>query len=206
MQEMIDKTISWPTLPMSVLLIVCCFYWLMVILGMFDLDIFDLDLDTEIDASSPIGIGFVGLRFLNIGNVPLMLWLSVFGLSGWLISMLLANEVTPVEWREIATAIGRNVGLALVATKIITQPLRGRFDPIEPHRSQDLLGQQCVVTSTTASPEFGQARYVTEAAPLILTIRTASETLPRDTVVEIIDYLPERSTYIVKAVHSGQEV
>ena len=63
-----------------------------------------------------------------------------------------------------------------------------------------------MVTSTSASAQFGQALYQTEASPLILNIRAETEDIPRDSVVQIIDYNPDTTTYIVRPVHSGEEV
>jgi hypothetical protein len=61
----------------------------MVILGALDLDVLDLDLD--VDTGQDLGwfpsVGLVALRFLNVGPIPLMIWLSIFALSLWIISV-----------------------------------------------------------------------------------------------------------------------
>ncbi len=80
MSEFLQSCFEWPTLPASVLMVICMLYWLSVILGLMDFDLLDFDLDFEIGTESPsiLDFGFIGLRFLNLGEVPVMLWMSIF--------------------------------------------------------------------------------------------------------------------------------
>ena len=74
---------------------------------------------------------------LNIGSVPIMLWTSMFALAFWLTAMLLVKP-TPVEsMTHVIVAVLRNALIAVAATKLLTQPLRGRFDVVE-HRCRRL--------------------------------------------------------------------
>lgn len=201
MDRVLENSVQWPTFPLTVLLLVCCLYWLIVILGFFDVDVFDLDLDmeAEFDLGSPAGIGFYSLKFLNLGKVPLMLWASIFALSGWLASMLLDHTPRPDTTAAIAAAIGRSVGVALVATKLLTTPLKGRFDQTPLPQASDFIGCDCTITSMTATADFGQATLDTQAAPLRLNVRTRGETIPAGSTGRIVDYDPETNTYVVGA-------
>ncbi|MEO2035117.1 MAG: hypothetical protein ABGZ35_23810, partial [Planctomycetaceae bacterium] len=166
MQIFYEHCLEWPTLPFSVVLSVGLFYWCLVIFGLFDIDFFDIDLDWDVETSSPLSVGFVGLKFLNIGNVPVMLWATCFAFTGWMLSMQFDHEPPPITFPEITAALARNTGLAILATKILTNPLRGKFDPPQPNRVQDLLGQTCTITSKHVSQRFGQAKLDVGAAPL----------------------------------------
>lgn len=204
MQQFLDATISGPTLPITILLIAVCLYWLMVIIGAADTEFLDFDIETpeadvDIDAHAPMSIGFASLKFLNIGTVPLMLWLTALALPMWVTSMLLDHAPTPETPGEILGALARNLGIGLVAAKLITQPLRGRFDPIEPNQARHMIGTTCTIDSTTATPEFGRARYKTEGAPLVLHVRTEHETLTQGQIARIVDYDPHRHVYFVTA-------
>lgn len=199
MTDFFTRCFDWPTLPMTVGVLICCGYWLLVILGLLDLDTFDLDLDIDVEPSfAGTGIGFLSLRFLNLGNVPLMLWLSVFTLSGWLISMWIDQLPRSDVLADLAVAVGRNCGLALVATKLLTNPMRGRFDPQQPNRVEELLGRIGTVASREVTEKHGQVRVDAEAAPLLLNVRSRSETLKKNESAVLVDYLPEQRVYLVE--------
>jgi hypothetical protein len=172
-------------------------------LGIFTTDVldFDLDFDVDIDADpSVLQFGFIPLKFLNIGSVPTMLWLSVFALVGWMTSRLWNSPQThPVwNWSTDPQAIFRDFGIAMILTKLITQPLRGRFDPIEPNKAVDLIGRKCVVLTSEVTTAFGEAELATDAAPLRLKIRNSDGTLSKGDVVEIVDVREQDNIYFVK--------
>lgn len=206
MQEFVNACFSGPALPASILLILVSIYWLFVIVGALDFDLFDFDFDADMDADGEVlSVGFVTLRFLNLGEVPLMLWMSVFALSLWTLTMGLAAYFEPAEsahafWPS-ALVFARNAGVAVLLTKLITQPLRGRFDPVEPNRAKDLIGRICTITTSEVSQTAGQARYETEAAPLLLNVRSGEGTLARGDLAEIIDYDTEQHVYFVRSAN-----
>jgi len=212
--ELLEPSLLWPTLPATVLLIVCCVYWLLVIVGavtvdMLHIDFHDFHLDTDVDGSL-LDLGFVPLRFLNLGRVPLMLWISVFALSAWGVSRLiisyggLAEPHPHFVFSIDAPAIIRDSAIALAVTKVLTQPLRGIFDVIEPISAKELVGKTCVITTGEATPQNGEAQFATDGAPLSLNVRAVEGTLKKGELAEIFDYSPEENIYFVK--RAKQEV
>ena len=201
MQTFFEHCLEWPTLPFSVVLTIALFYWLLVIFGLFDLDFFDIDLDWDVETSSPLSVGFVSFRFLNIGSVPVMLWGTCFAFTGWMLSMQLDHTPVPTQFNDIAMALARNAGIALLATKLLTNPLRGRFDPPQPNRVQDLLGQTCTITSKAVSQTFGQAKVDVGAAPLLLNVRCESNTLKKGDQAILADYSESDRIYYVQHVN-----
>jgi hypothetical protein len=199
---------SGANLPASILLAVVMFYWLMAILAGLDLDFldFDLDMDAEPDFSTAVGLGFVVFRFLNIGRVPIMIWMSVFTVTYWLLSMLLDRLLDNPEHRETlfyAVQYGvRNFAIAAVLAKIFTQPLRDRFDAEEPNKVEDLIGRECSITTTEVTESFGQAEYKTEAAPLLLNVRTREKPLAKGDRAVIVDHDAEENVYFVTKANS----
>jgi hypothetical protein len=199
---------SGANLPATVLLLLAIMYWLLAIVSGLDLDFlnFDLNLDGEADLGEVVGMGVVVLRFLNIGLVPLAIWGSVLAITWWMVSMLLDRLLDNVyhpevreEWFHAIQWSVRNFAIAIVLTKIFTQPLRGKFDAEEPNAAVDLIGGTCRIVTSEVSERFGQAEYVTEAAPLLLNVRTrsAAEFSKGDTAV-IVDFDPERNLYFVE--------
>lgn len=197
MSELIQSNFSGPMLVPSVLLGLVCLYWLFVILGAFDMELIDFDFDLDIEGGESVfDIGFVSLRFLNLGDVPLMIWGSLFSLSFWFVSALaverLAEGASVNSW---AIVLGSGL-IAVVVTKVLTNPLRGKFSTKPPNTLAELMGQTCVVTAETTE-SFGQAKLCTEAAPLLLNIRTHEGTLTKGTMVRIVDFDQENHLYYV---------
>ncbi len=204
MTDFLQDCVSWPTLPATVLLCLTTGYWLLVIIGGADTDLLDVDLDADIDPGldgheSAFGWGLASLKWLNLGEVPLMLWLSAFALPAWLMSMTFDRDLVNPGARELLTAWARNFGVALIAAKLLTQPLRGKLKFDEPNTASSLIGQRVIITTTEATPTFGQARYAApQGAPLMLNVRTVTGAIPKGTSAFIVDYLPETRLYLVE--------
>ena len=199
---------SGANLVATVFLLLAMTYWLLAIISGLDLDIlsFDLDMDGEADLSELVGVGVVILRFFNIGAVPLAIWGSVLAITWWTVSMLLDRLMDNVyhpelreTWFYAAQWAVRNFAIAIVLTKIFTQPLRGKFDGHEPNLAADLIGQSCQIVTSEVTGQFGQAEYATEAAPLKLNVRTQGATvLTKGDAAVITGFDPERNIYYVE--------
>ncbi len=201
MTELMHAALNWPTLPATVLVAICVLYWLFVIVGVLDFDILDFDLDFDVSADGPsvLDFGFIGLRFLNIGEVPVMVWLSVFSLSMWMLSINFDAKVEINGFMDYLPLLLRNLGISLVVTKLITQPFKGYFQFTPPNQIETLLGKSCRVTSSMVNEKFGQAEMETEVAPLKLHIRAEEETIQKGDLVRLTDYNKETQVfYVVK--------
>lgn len=198
---MIHAAINWPTLPATVLVAICVLYWLSVIVGVLEIDFLDIDLDFEIGSDSPsvLDFGFIGLRFLNLGEVPVMLWLSIFSLSMWMLSINFDSEIEINTLMDYLPLFLRNAGISLVVTKLITQPFKGYFQFTPPNQIETLLGKSCRVTSSTVTDQFGQAELETEGAPLKLHVRSEEEAIQKGDLVRLADFNTEQQVfYVVK--------
>ncbi|QDV52722.1 hypothetical protein Enr17x_47890 [Gimesia fumaroli] len=199
--ELIHAAINWPTLPATVLVAICVLYWLSVIVGVLEIDFLDIDLDFEIGSDSPsvLDFGFIGLRFLNLGEVPVMLWLSIFSLSMWMLSINFDSEIEINTLMDYLPLFLRNAGISLVVTKLITQPFKGYFQFTPPNQIETLLGKSCRVTSSTVTDQFGQAELETEGAPLKLHVRSEEEAIQKGDLVRLADFNTEQQVfYVVK--------
>ena len=223
MAELLETCFAGANIVPTSLLGLTVVYWLFVLTGTIGLDVFDFDLDLDVDADvdvdvdvdadldvpsgqigSMMSLGVVVLRFLNIGSVPIMLWFSMFSLALWTFSMILDNPAYHANMVQDLLVLVRNGFFALVAAKALTQPLRGKFDPVEPTKPQDLIGQTCVITTTEVTETFGQARHETEAAPLLLNVRSTDTSLAKGDLAVIVDFDPQQHTYSVEK--ANQEV
>lgn len=201
MIELIHASMRWPTLPATVLVVICVLYWLCVIIGVLDLDLLDFDLDLEVGTGNPsvLDFGFIGLKFLNLGEVPVMLWMSIFALSMWMLSINFDADAAIDSVMDYLPLFLRNLGISLVVTKLVTQPFKGYFQFTPPNQIETLLGKSCYVTSSSVTEKFGQAELQTDGAPLKLHIRSEDESIQKGDLVRLTDYDTEKQVfYVVK--------
>ena len=206
MEQFIENCLAWPSFPATVLLGLVCLYWLLMMLGAVDLDFLDIDVDLDMDVDvdidgspSILQFGFLPFKWLNIGSVPTMLWVSIFSLLAWMVSRLW-NSPLPhpsFEWTTDIIAMTRDFGIAALLTKAATQPLRGKFDPVEPNKSEDLVGKLGIVTTSEVTETFGEAQLETDGAPLKLKVRNSHEDISKGDTVLIVDFHAEDNLYFV---------
>ena len=82
-------------------------------------------------------------------------------------------------------------------TKIITQPLKGRFYPVEPNKAEDLVGATCIVTTSEVTTTFGEAELTTEGAPLRLNVRSSEAGIAKGCEVVLVEHDAETNTWQV---------
>ncbi|MCA9053633.1 MAG: hypothetical protein KDA75_07335 [Planctomycetaceae bacterium] len=204
--DFVQLCFSWPVLPASVLLCLVTAYWLLVILGAAEMDLFDLDLDVDVDPGldgheSILDWGLASLKWLNIGDVPIMIWLSAFALPAWLMSVTFDKGMTDPTTMDIVKACARNFGVGIVAAKLLTQPLKGKLKFVEPNPSKDLIGRTVMITTVDATPSTGQAQCPTDnGAPLLLNVRTVEGSIDMGAEARIVEYSPDTRLYYVERV------
>jgi hypothetical protein len=60
-----------------------------------------------------------------------------------------------------------------------------------------------VITTSEATAEFGQARYDTDGAPLLINVRSTGAPVARGVQAQIVDYSPEQHLYYVQHVEQA---
>ncbi len=188
-------------------------FWLISMIGGFGLDTLDVDMDVDVDVDgvdSILGIGMIPLRWLNVGAVPLMLWLTIFGLTWWAISLGFyvwfdnPNWGNPAEdqgwiitrW-DCTWALSRNLAIALIPTKLFTQPLIGVFTDESTNTPEELLGRVGIAKLET-TPDQGQISLTLDGVGLVLDIRTEEDQIAAGTRVVIRSYDSARRVFIVE--------
>lgn len=221
MKEIWNLAISAPMLPLTILLVPVCIYWLLSILGAVDHDHFGgVDMDGGFDADHGGGgdghthdgdghlLGEVmhgALRMLNAHGVPLMLVLSV------LVTYLWGGSMLGNSWFNKALSAGTGtlvsagaLVVALVLTRLTVTPLKPLFRLIQddPEPAKPVLGRTGVVRTAQVTEREGQVEVENAGAPLLLNARTAAGTdpLPRGTTVLVIRYDDSTGIYIVRSL------
>ena len=214
MSDFLEQIFVGPVWPASVLVCLLAVYVVIALLGLIDLDFglgefFEMDSDLSpesVDHGGLLGgIGAATLRWMNLERLPLILWLAVFIVAFWAISYGFwygfdSRRYEPTLVTSLLLML-RNGVIAVGITKFVTVPLNRIFRPAESYGPSNLLGRHCAVSSVQADARYGQASMPTDAAPLLLNIRTDGEVLPKGTRVEIVDYDADRRVYTVIAAN-----
>ncbi len=217
----LERMFVGPVWPASILVCLLLAYTLVALLGIFDLDLgVEADASPEIDLGAPDvsgpevhgdflgGIGGMTVRWMNLDRLPMILWLSVFTVAFWAVSYFLwygfdVHKYSPALIPSLLLC-GRNIVIASTLTKLVTEPLSRWFVPAPQYSPSTLIGEHCTVSTSEVTESFGQAKYKTDAAPLLLNIRTDGEHFAKGARVQIVGFDADRRLYKVTA--APQEV
>lgn len=214
--ELINNLFVGPVLPATCLLGLMVAWSLLAILGTVDFDMpgGDVDLDLDVDIDSPSGLAADGLsvlvlRWLNLKDIPLVLWVGVLAITWWLFSACLWTLVDsrffdPPGWGWSSLLVIKNLAISIPVTRLLTMPMKKWF-VTERLSASSLVGKECEIASLEASPEFGQVKFKTEGAPLLLNVRTDGPHLARGEQVWITHYDAKRRLYIVSPTRTHNQ-
>ena len=215
--ELITTILTGPVLPATIFLGILLVWSLLAMLGTVDFDIpgtnISLDGDvtggemsggTDVDpsvAAGTAGLGLAASRWLNLNSIPVVIWTALFGVAWWFISAMLwvlldQKFFSPPGWLWSSLLVVRNVAIAAPLTKLLTNPMRPWFIS-EKITAYSLIGKECVITRSEATPDFGQVKLKTDGAPLLLNVRTDGEHLAQGARVWITHYDEKRRVYMV---------
>lgn len=194
---LIDSMFVGPIWPASVLLLLVLAYLGIALFASIDIHGADLDLNSDGWQS----LGASSIRWLNLDKIPIVVWLGIFAGLQWMIAYIGwhaydASRHQPTWLPTIWLAI-RNATLAGMLTRWITAWMAPYVGGHAGYDQETLLGGTAVVSSGEATPEFGQAKYDTGGAPLLLNIRTDGPHLVKGTQVRLVFFEPTKRTYVV---------
>ena len=197
MLDFFYETLRPVNLPFTALLAAVTFYWLLVMLGALDFDSepsldlhsHDVDIDGAAGAHDLDHAGAGGhdigaikslLQFLNFGNVPSMIVVSVMVLCLWTVSLIsnrYFNSSTIFNHGSALVALGLlipNFIITALVTKAATTPLKKLFAALnkEYDEQKPVVGRTCTILTSEVTDKFGQAQIDTDGAPLVINVRT----------------------------------
>jgi hypothetical protein len=182
----------------TMLLLVVLAYWLLAIIGVLGGDLFDIDLD-----GSDAGDGWAaGFKFLHLGDVPIMLVVSLFVLFFWATTIMSNHYFNPnlSGWVVVYFLIP-NLIASLLVTKLILFPTVTIFKKLSPAQSHDkahFVGRLAVVQTSEITDEFGQISIQQDGPPLVFNARSYGHRPIKGEVVEITEYEPVKDLFVVR--------
>jgi hypothetical protein len=133
----------------------------------------DGDAEAHVDTGAEPGVVSGLLQFLNLGQVPAMVVISVMALCMWVISLILNyywGDGTVLRW---GLFLAGNLVATFVLAHFLTLPFKKLFKALNKEYEEHLpiVGRTCVVTTSEANAEFGQAQIETKGAPILINVR-----------------------------------
>lgn len=207
MAEFLAALMAFPTIAYSVLLALALLYWLTVIIGALDIDLFspevgDAGAGGDMAPGGHHGHGF--LEFLSIGRVPVTITASVFVFIGWFLCMLAelllrAPLATVVSGPLFALAlIPASLIPAVFFTGLVVKPLRHLFSLVSEHGETGLVGRMVKITSLTVDHQFGTAVCDNAGPGILMNVFCRDGVqMKRDEMAVVVDFDASRNLYLV---------
>ena len=204
MSEFLAALQAFPTVVFTGLLGLSLLYWLTVIVGALDLDLFGGHGGDGHDLAPGGHEGHGFLEFLSLGKVPVAITFSLFALIGWGLGMF--AELNLRSWLGTVLPGPLYPALMLAALTVVSgmaaawlvRPLRPIFTPREEHGEQGLIGRQVKVTSLKADHRFGTALCDNDGPGIIMRVvcRDGVE-LRRDDMAVVVEYDEAKQVYLI---------
>jgi hypothetical protein len=210
MDEFLVNISSFPVVIYTVALGVVIGYWLLSLVGLFNLDALnaDVEIDTEIsDLGAVAGL----LTSLGLAGVPITIVISLLFLNGWFVCYFLSKFVpifpdmlSIVEVIIDIMIIIISFAISIFVSAIMVRPLKRLFKQIhiEPI-SRSAIGRTCRVRTTRVDESFGEVDCTLQGASLILKVRSFPDiSFVKGDFVVLIEHQQETDTFLVVSEES----
>ena len=217
MIELLDASLRFPTVIFTVGLCIALVYWLFVVLGALDIDLFHGDVAGagKGGAEAIKGLGGDGdghsadldggfWHALGLAAVPITISFSVVMLLGWVGSLLAmdygARGLGVGGWlAPLVLLVVIVVGIPLAG--VLVRPLAPLFAVKGGKTNRDYVGATCTITTGHVDDGFGQATVEDGGTVLVIPVRCDKvRALARGQRALIIDYDDARAAYVVEPV------
>jgi hypothetical protein len=198
MRNFLAFAVQKSQLPYSILLAFLLLYWLLVMAGAFDFEIFGVDVDSDLD--SPDGPFQWFLSLFNIGELPVMIVISFVVLGLWstamITGMFMPGGVSAV-FRVALFPVNLVVG-ALLAIPFI-KPVAWLFRQNEAAREKIRETGSLARLRDALEPEkMGQALIDRQGASVMLNVKLVSGEAALGAGAEVVVVAKEGNFYRVK--------
>ena len=210
MTELLQESLLFYNLPITVGFVLVLLFWTITIVGVVDVDAlepdFDMDADSEVDLNgTTFGVGL--MRFFNLGEIPLMVLLSVLIALVWAGAVALNYHFNTGHSYLVAGGLFVGNGLvSLFLTKLLTTPLKPLMRSLKAGgKHRPVVGRECVVKTSEVTSSFGQAEAEDDSGnPLLLHVRISEGQPPlvKGDHALVIDTLDDSQTYLIRKIEA----
>ena len=228
MNELISASLQFPTVVFTIVLGIVLMYWVFVLLGALDVDLFGGDVDVDVSGAAK-GIGDVltggakggaeafhadahaggdadadvdggGLwHGLGLGDVPVTISVSLIATLSWVGSLLVMHYIAGTAGWQRAIVLVVAIAVALPIAALLVRPLAPVFAVKEAKSNADYIGHGCTITTGSVDDNFGQATVEDGGTVLVIQVRCELKgKLARGDKALIIEFDQGRQAYVVE--------
>jgi hypothetical protein len=196
MGSFMDAVVAYPTAIYTALLGAVLFYWVLALVGLVDFESSGLELDLQVDSGVEDLSALAGFMIaFGLDGVPFSIVVSLLVLSGWTLSCLAGMWLLPLVPTGLLQGMAATMvllvsaALSLPITARLLRPTRKLFVTHTAVTSGALVGQPCLVTTSTVDEQFGYAEVKRRGAGLNVKVWAKSpNTLTKGTTARIVEY------------------
>lgn len=182
--------LTFPSVIFTILLTIVVVYWLFVIIGAFDIDIF-----------SDLHFG----DLFSLAGTPLPVTFSIFILWNWILTTLgtyyFVLPTLDIVWQLLMGLAVFSVCslLSFYLTTQMIRPFQQAFLITEIPIGDKLIGKTCIISTSRVDEKFGEAFYKNNrGTEILLYVRAIlPNTLTKGSNALIISYSATENTYII---------
>ncbi|MET0335785.1 MAG: ubiquinone biosynthesis protein [Rhizobacter sp.] len=173
MGSFFEAVTSYPTAVYTALLGAVLFYWVLALVGLVDFESSGFELDLQADSAIDDIGGLAGFIIaFGLAGVPFSIVVSLIVLSSWTLSCLAGMWVLPLVPTTLLNFVAGTAvllvsfALSLPLTAWLLRPTRKLFVTHNAVSNGGLVGQPCVVTTSSVDEQFGYAEVKRRGAGL----------------------------------------
>lgn len=205
MKELLQNAFTSVNIIPTMLLGLVLLYWITVIIGVADLDIFDFDVDID-TCTSTDGLQEI-LAFFNIGQVPLMVIISIMALVFWILAMLIYMLPVPQGGLINVLLLIPALLISLLVTKVVSSSLRGIFKRVHAEASDEhvvIIGQVITLLSDVNDGRLGQGEINRDGASILINVKAKydDETFKKFEEAYVSKKDDEKNIYYIIKIHT----
>jgi hypothetical protein len=140
------------------------------------------------------------LKFVNLGEVPAMVVLSVLILSLWTFGIVANAYWTGGSHVLAALFLALNFVASAFVTRYVTLPLKPLFRLLNKQYDEPvkIVGQHCRIITSEATGDFGQAEVPTKGSPILINVRVLHDgILARGDLAVVVREDEERRIFFI---------
>jgi hypothetical protein len=207
MKELIDFAFSGINYVPTVLLLFVLIYWLIVILGIIDIDSIDIDVDVDMDVDADIDadVGVSGmssvLAFFNLDQLPLMVFLTFYALPLWMVT-LIGNDFLEISsvLAGLMVFVPAAIGCLFIA-KVLTIPIALFYKKVKTQTEavENVIGKVCIAKLPISSDSKSQAEINVNGTSVLLYVKTQpGVTINKGDSALVIEFVENDKYYLVE--------
>lgn len=224
MTELLDASMAFPSVVLTILVGITFLYWIFVILGALDIDILqgaDADFGDVGDVGDAGDAGEAGegegdgdgspaeastfLKPLGLKRVPVTISLTFVFVFSWAICLLAMHYLAPwvpeglLRWVFAFGVLLASLIFSLPLTAIAITPIAPAFVISLVKRRRDNVGETCTISTGRVDSNFGQAKITRDGAELVIPVRCDEDkAFERNDKALVIDYDDNRNAYLIE--------